>query len=75
MVAKSLTRRPLGRTKGCSELDAKLGRSISDGDPNKVVQINDVIAATQASQVANETFTTIAGPVYGTVFRGVGFVE
>jgi hypothetical protein len=44
-------------------------------DPNKVVEISDRIAATQLSQVANESFTTIAGPVYGTVFRGVGFVE
>jgi hypothetical protein len=44
-------------------------------DPNKVVEISDRIAATQLSQVASESFTTIAGPVYGTVFRGVGFVE
>jgi hypothetical protein len=44
-------------------------------DPNKVVEITDQIAATQLSQVANESFTTDAGPVYGTVFRGVGFVE
>jgi hypothetical protein len=44
-------------------------------DPNKVVEITDQIAATQLSQVANESFTTVAGPVYRTVFRGVGFVE
>ena len=44
-------------------------------DPNKVVEITDEIAATQLSQVGNESFTTVAGPVYGTVFRGVGFVE
>jgi hypothetical protein len=44
-------------------------------DPNKVVEITDRIAATQLSQVGNESFTTIAGPVYRTVFRGVGFVE
>jgi hypothetical protein len=44
-------------------------------DPNKVVEITDQIAATQLSQVGNESFTTAAGPVYGTVFRGVGFVE
>ena len=44
-------------------------------DPNKVVEITDQIAATQLSQVANESFITDAGPVYGTVFRGVGFVE
>ena len=44
-------------------------------DPNKVVEITDRIAATQLSQVGNESFTTVAGPVYRTVFRGVGFVE
>jgi hypothetical protein len=44
-------------------------------DPNKVVAIIDQIAATQLSQVGDESFTTVAGPVYGTVFRGVGFVE
>jgi len=42
-------------------------------DPNKVVEITDQIAATQLS--GNESFTTVAGPVYGTAFRGVGFVE
>ena len=50
--------------------------SVDNGaDPNKVVEITDKIAATQSSQVGNESFTTIAGPVYRTVFRGVGFVE
>jgi glucose/arabinose dehydrogenase len=44
-------------------------------DPNKVVEITDQIAATQSSQVENESFMTVAGPVYGAVFRGVGFVE
>jgi hypothetical protein len=44
-------------------------------DPNKVVEITDQIAATQLSQVENESFTTVMGPVYGTAFRGVGFVE
>jgi hypothetical protein len=44
-------------------------------DPNKVVEITDQITATQLNQVRNESFTTVAGPVYGTVFRGVGFVE
>jgi hypothetical protein len=50
--------------------------SVDNGaDPNKVVEITDQIAATQSSQVGNESFTTVAGPVYRTVFRGVGFVE
>jgi hypothetical protein len=44
-------------------------------DPNKVVEITDQIAATQLSQVGNESFITDLGPVYGIVFRGVGFVE
>src|SRR4029077_305085 len=44
-------------------------------DPNKVVEITDKIAATQLSQVENESFTTVAGPLYGTVLRGVGYVE
>lgn len=44
-------------------------------DPNKVVEIVDQIAATQLNQVGSESFITVAGPVYGTVFRGVGFVE
>jgi hypothetical protein len=47
--------------------------SVENGaDPNKVVQITDQISATH---VGNQSFTTVAGPVYGTVFRGVGFVE
>ena len=44
-------------------------------DPNKVVEIVDQIAATQLSQAGNESFKTVVGPFYGTVFRGVGFVE
>jgi len=44
-------------------------------DPNKVVEIVDQIAATQLGQVGNESFISVAGPIYGTVFRGVGFVE
>ena len=49
-----------------------LSASTDNGaDPNKVVEITDQIGAT----AANASFTTVAGPVYGTVFRGVGFVE
>jgi hypothetical protein len=51
------------------------GSGDNGADPNKVVEITDQIAATQLSQVGNESFTTVAGPAYGTVFRGVGFVE
>ena len=45
-------------------------------DPNKVVRItDDVNATTVTGNVANESFVTIAGPVYGTVYRGVAFVD
>ena len=40
-------------------------------DPNKVVQITDEVAATAPG---NETFTTVVGPTYGTVYRGVAYV-
>jgi hypothetical protein len=44
-------------------------------DPNKVVQIVDNLAATTLTgSVANETFKTVAGPTYGTVYRGVAYV-
>lgn len=45
-------------------------------DPNKVVQITDVLAATSLTgPVAQESFSTIAGPTYGTVYRGVALVH
>lgn len=45
-------------------------------DPNKVVQITDQVAATSLTgSVAGETFATVAGPTYGTVYRGVAFVS
>jgi hypothetical protein len=44
-------------------------------DPNKVVRITDRLDATTVTpEVANETFTTVMGPTYGTVYRGVAFV-
>ena len=44
-------------------------------DPNRIVEITDEVAATALSaKVAKETFRTIAGPVYGTVYRGVAYV-
>jgi hypothetical protein len=43
-------------------------------DPNKVVTITDFVAAkTMTHQVAAESFRTVAGPTYGTVYRGVAF--
>jgi hypothetical protein len=44
-------------------------------DPNKVVRITDDLKATTSSSVASETFTTVAGPTYGTVYRGVAYVS
>jgi hypothetical protein len=45
-------------------------------DPNKVVRIIDKLDATTfAGSVAKETFQTIAGPTYGTVYRGVAYVS
>jgi hypothetical protein len=44
-------------------------------DPNKVVRITDNLAATSMTAgVALETFKTVAGPTYGTAYRGVAYV-
>ncbi|HSZ08790.1 MAG TPA: hypothetical protein VK794_09660 [Steroidobacteraceae bacterium] len=44
-------------------------------DPNRVVEItDDVTATTLTGKVAGETFRSIAGPTYGTVYRGVAYV-
>ena len=45
-------------------------------DPNKVVRITDELAATALTgHVAEESFKTILGPTYGTVYRGVAHVD
>src|SRR5579862_6867215 len=45
-------------------------------DPNKVVVITDQLSATtMTGAVATESFTTLTGPTYGTVYRGVAFVN
>jgi hypothetical protein len=45
-------------------------------DPNKVVQIVDKLEAqTLTGSVAQESFKTLAGPTYGTVYRGVAYVS
>ena len=47
----------------------------SGADPNKVVKITDRLAATTMTPaVALEAFSTVAGPTYGTVYRGVAYV-
>jgi hypothetical protein len=42
-------------------------------DPNKVVVITDQLSATTLP--ASESFSTVIGPTYGTVYRGVAFVN
>ncbi|HEX3652427.1 MAG TPA: hypothetical protein VHU18_06360 [Rhizomicrobium sp.] len=45
-------------------------------DPNKVVQITDNLAATTLTgNVAKETFSVVAGPTYGKVYRGIAYVN
>lgn len=45
-------------------------------DPNKVVRITDRLAATALTgSVAKESFTTILGPSYGKVYRGVAYAD
>jgi hypothetical protein len=45
-------------------------------DPNRVVVITDQLSATtMTSAVAAESFQTVQGPTYGTVYRGVAFVN
>jgi hypothetical protein len=44
-------------------------------DPNKVVRITDDLAATSLTAVTQEAFETVAGPTYGTVYRGVAYVD
>lgn len=45
-------------------------------DPNKVVRITDELAATTLTgPVTEESFKTVVGPTYGTVYRGVAFVD
>ena len=44
-------------------------------DPNKVVRITDRLSATSLTgAVSREAFRTIAGPTYGTAYRGVAYV-
>jgi hypothetical protein len=45
-------------------------------DPNRVVRILDKLSATTLTgSVAQETFKTLEGPTYGTVYRGVAYVS
>jgi hypothetical protein len=42
-------------------------------DPNKLVSITDTLADMTAPQATGESFTTVIGPEYGQVVRGVSF--
>jgi hypothetical protein len=45
-------------------------------DPNKVVVATDQLSATTLTgAVTGESFSTVTGPTYGTVYRGVAFVN
>jgi hypothetical protein len=57
-----------------STTDTNAASTDVGADPNEVVEITDVVAATSATQVANESFSVFAPPVYGNVYRGVAFV-
>jgi hypothetical protein len=57
-----------------STTDTNAAHTDVGADPNEVVEITDVVAATSATQVANESFSVVASPVYGKVYRGVAFV-
>ena len=65
---------------GVVTLWATTATTSSSGDvganPNRVVKINDVLAATTIPrQVAKQAFKTILGPKYGTVYRGVAYAQ
>ena len=49
------------------------GSGDQGADPNKLVEVTDNLAASTASQVANEKFHTVMEPTYGQVVRGVSF--
>jgi hypothetical protein len=44
-------------------------------DPNKVVVIVDQLSATTPAAVQGEAFSSVIGPTYGAVYRGVAFVN
>ena len=56
-----------------STTDTNAANTDVGADPNEVVEITDVVAATSATQVANESFSVFASPVYGKVYRGVAY--
>jgi hypothetical protein len=62
------------------ELWATTATSSTSGDqgadPNLVVKIQDYLPDTaMTKRVAGEKFKTVMGPVYGTVYRGVAYIQ
>ena len=51
------------------------GSGDNGADPNELVVINDKLSATQANQVSGESFGVLGTPTYGTVYRGVAYVD
>jgi hypothetical protein len=52
------------------------GSGDNGADPNKVVTITDDLGATTLTgSVANESFSVVMGPTYGTAYRGVALVN
>jgi hypothetical protein len=69
-----------GNGNGTVTLWAATATTSSSGDPgadpNRIVRITDKLdATTMTNQVKNESFVTVAGPTYGTVYRGVAYVS
>lgn len=61
-----------GVTSTYSNIGDGMGNTIDSGaDPNELVSITDTLAATTLP--GSEMFNVLAGPVYGTVYRGVAF--
>jgi hypothetical protein len=44
-------------------------------DPNEVVTITDNLSATTLSQVSGESFSVVGAPTYGSVYRGVAYIN
>jgi hypothetical protein len=68
------------RKEGTVTLWATTATSSASGDngadPNKVVRITDDLAASSfTGPVTQESFKTIVGPTYGTVYRGVAYMD
>jgi hypothetical protein len=57
-----------------STTDTNAANTDVGADPNEVVEITDVVAATSATQVSRESFSVVASPVYGKVYRGLAYV-